>query len=111
MALTNERAEMLVNYLTSDMERANKLVEMSVEDATSAINADGYDFTNDELKDFGELVQNVASVANEDGEIDAESLENVSGGFVVEAAVLTAGVTLFLAGVSGGYKVARDRGW
>ena len=111
MALTNERAEMLVNYLTSDMERANKLVEMSVEDATNAINADGYDFTNDELKGFGEIVQNAASMANEDGEIDAESLENVSGGFVVEAAVLTAGVTLFLAGVSGGYKVARDRGW
>lgn len=111
MVLTNERAEMLANYLTADVSKAKELVDLPVEDAVKAINADGYDFKVDELKDFGEILQSVAGNANADGEIDAEALDNVAGGVVVSAAVLGAGVTLFCAGVTFGYKVARDRGW
>lgn len=111
MVLTNERAEMLANYLTADVNKAKELVDLPVEDAVKAINADGYDFTVDELKDFGEILQSVAGNANADGEIDAEALDNVAGGVVISAAVLGAGVTLFCAGVTAGYKVARDRGW
>lgn len=111
MAITNERAEMLANYLSSDIDKAKELVEMSVEDATSAINADGYDFTEEEVKGFGDILQNAASMANEDGEIDAESLDNVAGGLVISGTVLTVAATLFLGGTTFGYTVARDRGW
>ena len=104
MVLTNERAEMLANYLTADVNKAKELVDLPVEDAVKAINADGYDFTVDELKDFGEILQSVAGNANADGEIDAEALDNVAGGVVISAAVLGAGVTLFCAGVTAGYK-------
>lgn len=111
MVLTNERAEMLANYLTADVNKAKKLIDLPVEDALKEINAEGFDFSIDELKDFGEILQNVVSVANEDGEIDADTLDNIAGGVVISAAVLGAGVTLFCAGVTFGYKVARDRGW
>lgn len=111
MVLSNERAEVLANYLTADTNKAKELLDLPAEDAVKAINADGYDFTADELKDFGEVMQKVSSVANENGEIDVESLDNVAGGVVISAAVLGAGVTLFCAGVTFGYTVARDRGW
>ena len=111
MVLTNERAEMLANYLTADVNKAKELVELPVEEAVKAINAEGFDFTVDELKDFGEILQSVASNANEDGEIDADALDNVAGGVVISGAVLAAGVSLFTFGVGAGYKVARDRGW
>lgn len=115
MVLTNERAEMLANYLTSDVSKAKELVDLPVEDAVKAINADGFDFTVDELKEFGEEMQKIAENMGSNGELSAEALEDVAGGLVVSgavaAALISAGTTLFLAGVTGGYKVARDRGW
>lgn len=115
MVLTNERAEMLANYLTADVNKAKELVDLPVEDAVKAINADGFDFTVDELKEFGTQLQKIAEKMNSNGELSADVLEDVAGGLVVSgavaAALITSGTTLFLAGVTGGYKVARDRGW
>lgn len=115
MVLTNERAEKLANYLTADVNKAKELVDLPVEDAVKAINADGYDFTVEELKEFGAELQKIAENMDSNGELSADALEDVAGGLVVTgavaAALITAGTTMFLAGVTGGYKVARDRGW
>lgn len=111
MVLTNERAEKLANYLAADADRAKKLVDLPVDEAVKAINADGFDFSADELKDFGEVMQKVSSAVGENGELDEDALGNVAGGIVISAAVLGAGVTLFTFGVGFGYKVARERGW
>lgn len=110
--LTNERAEKLANYLTADKERAQKLLEATPEEAVKQINADGNDFTVEEIIEFGAQLQKVAAQGgNAEGELSEEALSDVAGGVVISSAVLAAGVALFTAGVTFGYTVARDRGW
>lgn len=109
--MTEERSKALVDYLMADKERAKKLLDLSVEEAVATINGDGFDFTADELKDFGEQLQALAEMQGENGELDADALSKVAGGVVISGAVLAAGVSLFTFGVGAGYKVARDRGW
>lgn len=83
--LTDEKVQKLTDFLSSDPERMEKLFEMDVEKAQAQINAEGYDFTVDELKEFAQAVVNVAKKNN--GELDAESLDNVSGGVLTVATV------------------------
>lgn len=113
--LTVERAEQLVKYLNEDQERATELMNMPADEAVVKINADGYDFTVEEIVAFGQELQSVMKAANEDGELDADALDNVSGGLVISgtvaAALIGGGITMFCAGVTFGYQVARDRGW
>lgn len=105
MALTVERAEKLAAYLKADESR-KALLELSAEDAAVKINADGNDFTVDELTEFGEELKKVALQA-ESGELDADALDNVSGGSI------TAGVAiaLFMGGYTIGKDVANRWGW
>jgi lactobin A/cerein 7B family class IIb bacteriocin len=110
MVLTDERAKKLSDYLVSDVERAQRLVDLPADEALVLINAEGNDFTIDEIKDFGLVMEHV-SQSNKDEELNEEELEEVAGGIVITSAVLAAGVALFTAGVTFGYKVARDRGW
>lgn len=113
--LTNERAELLAKYLTDDKERAKALLELTPEDAAAKINADGFDFSVEEVKEFGVQLQTISQAMNADGELNIEDLDNVAGGLVVSTgvacALIGAGVTMFTAGVTFGYQVARDRGW
>ncbi len=111
MILTNERSEELSAYLTADIERAKSLIELTPEEAAKKINADGFDFTVEEIMEFGEQLQKFAASQTEDGELSEDALSEVSGGIVISAGVLAAGVALFTAGLKLGYDVARDRGW
>lgn len=111
MILTNERSEKLSAYLMADVEKAKALLDLTPEEAAVKINADGYDFSVDEIMDFGEQLQKVAASHTDDGELSEEALSEVAGGVVIAAGVLAAGVALFTAGVTFGYTVARDRGW
>lgn len=112
MTITNERAEVLSAYITSDMERAQRLLNMPIGEALVEINADGNDFTTEELAEFGEQIKvAIATQQNNNGELNEVALDNVSGGLVVSAAVFTAGVTLFLGGVTLGATAASQRGW
>ena len=112
MALTNERAELLSSYLIADKERAYKLFEMDAEVAVAEINGDGFDFTVEEVQEFG---KQLTALLNQGDELSEESLDAVSGGLVVTAGVLAAGVALFGAGLSGsiaiGIAVANHKGW
>ena len=97
MVLTNERAEMLAKYLTERKEYGYDLLEMEASDAVVKINADGFDFTVEELHAFADLMD--SAVPNAENELDENSLENVSGGVLVTAAVLAAGIAIgFAAG-------------
>lgn len=111
MILTNERSEKLSAYLMADVEKAKALLDLTPEEAAEKINADGYDFSVDEIMDFGEQLQKVAASRADEGELSEEALSEVAGGVVIAAGVLAAGVALFTAGVTFGYTVARDRGW
>lgn len=83
MFLTNERAELLSKYLAEDKDRTLALLGLSPEEAAAKINADGQDFTVDEIREFGEQMQKVAVHSEE---LDASSLDQVSGGIVTEIA-------------------------
>lgn len=110
--LSKERAEKLAQYLTADIERAKKLLDMSPEDVVAQMKAEGYDFTVEEVMEFGEQLKHVPTASVKDGELSEEALSEVAGGvFVIDDAILGAGIALFCAGLTFGYTVARDRGW
>ena len=84
MNLTVERTELLGQYLQEDVDRANKLLELTPDEAAKLINADGYDFSAEEVAEFGENLK-AASATNE--ELSEESLSEVSGGVIAGAAI------------------------
>lgn len=96
--LTNERAELIGNYLTADKERAAALLALSPEEAVAKMNADGNDFTVEEIIAFGATVRTVSA---EEGELGADDLDDVSGGSVTLVTLL---------GVTFATKVAYDVG-
>ena len=104
--LTNERANLIGNYLAADKERALALLELSAEKATEKINSDGFDFTIEEISEFGEQMRN-AVVTSQEGELSEDALNGVSGGVVVEG-VAIACISL---GFSIGSAIAKNWGW
>lgn len=90
MALTLERTEKIGNYLKSDPDKAKKLLEMNAEDALKLMNADGNDFTVDELREFDALM--VATSTESSEELDADALESVAGGLTVATAALVVSI-------------------
>lgn len=89
--MTNERAEILVSFLKEDNDRASKIFELaanvSVEAAAKEVNKYGYDFSGEEIEDLMDQLAAV-SAAGTNGELDADALENVSGGLVITTAVI-----------------------
>jgi len=77
--LTQERATALADYLAKDETRAQKLMEMSAEDAVKEFAADGLEITAEELAEFGEAVEQVYKDTQAD-ELDETALESVFGG-------------------------------
>jgi len=96
MAINNERMEALSKYLASDAERLEMLQALSAEEAVAKINADGYDYTTEELIAFEEEMNKMAG--QQDGELNEESLDNVAGGVGLLSCVI-------------GYWVGRERAW
>lgn len=104
--LTNERANLIGKYLAADKARALALLELSPEAATAKINSDGYDFTIEEISEFGKQLKKVAAVSQK-GELSEDALNGVSGGLVVEG-VAIACISL---GFSIGSAIAKNWGW
>ena len=92
MMITTERVEKLGNYLKADPVRAKALLEMDAEAALEKINADGNDFTVEELKAFDELMVNAAA---DNGELGENELETVAGGISVASAILVVKIVKF----------------
>ncbi len=74
--MTQERVNAIAEVLNADEDRAKKLVEMEPAAAAEALKAEGYDFTADELIEFGKIL----SKANQSGELDSDQLDDVAGG-------------------------------
>ena len=91
MIITTERAEKLVGYLNADRERAMKLLNLSVSEACAKINADGYDFCEEELQEFDLALQYEAANSVGQGELTEDALESVVGGIGVLEAIATIG--------------------
>lgn len=82
--LTQERADILTNYLSADVNKTEALLGMEPADALAEINAAGYDFTVEELNAYAQALK----FAKAGGELNTEELENVAGGFGLVAAGL-----------------------
>lgn len=72
--LTQERKEQISDLLTANLERASKLLAMSAEEALEEINGGlGFDFTLDEIKEYGKTLTNAAKLSD-------AALSGVAGG-------------------------------
>ena len=76
--LTQLRAEKLVDFLISDQERAAKLFELDAQAAVKQINAEGNDFTEDEISEFGKALLKDSHLHN--GEFYINWLDNITRG-------------------------------
>ncbi len=77
MMLTEERGKELIEYFEADPARAQELMDLPVEEALAKMNADGHDFTKEELETF----DTVLAQSPEEGELEADDLEAVAGGW------------------------------
>lgn len=73
--LTQERKNIISGILNEDKQRAKELLALEPSEALIEINKLGYNFTIEEIKEFGK-------VTKDSNELDFELLESVSGGAV-----------------------------
>ena len=95
--LTQERADMISQFLASDQERAKGLLNLEPEQALEKINSMGNDFTLSELDEYCKALK----LAITDGELNTDELENVAGGVagtIAVGALIGCGVAGFVAG-------------
>ena len=77
--MSEERANQIVEAINAYDDTA-KLFAMSPEEAVEALNANGGDFTIDEVNETAEGLKMAVKISGADGEFDEEMLEQVSGG-------------------------------
>ena len=94
--MTKERAEILTQYLTSDPYRAKDLLALEPDEALAKINAEGYDFTIDELNEYCEAFK--AAVAQ--GELSEDELDSVAGGLVLTTGMVIGLAACFVGGTA-----------
>lgn len=94
--MTKERIQAIAEALEND-ELRRALLAMEPAVAAEELKKEGYDFTADELIEFGTLVASATST----GELNAEDLDAVAGGAVTVVTLL---------GVTFATKVAYDLG-
>lgn len=79
--MTKEREELLSEALTKDADFTKKIIAQGTPEMKKALDAKGYDFSETELEEFGEIVKEAAKVCfDENGELTEEALEMVNGG-------------------------------
>ena len=71
--LSSERATLLTEILSSDQDRAAKLLELGANEALTKINALGHDFTLDEIVEYGKVLTRAIQMSD-------DTLEGVAGG-------------------------------
>lgn len=103
MAITIERAEQITGFLTADTDRARQLVAMEPAEAVKAINAQGYDFTEEEIKEYGEALKLAAT----QGELSEENLDEVAGGVGPLAVAGAIGIAFGVGVLVGGLEKAK----
>lgn len=75
--LTQEKANVLSDYLAKDEARASEIIAMDTADAVKALGADGIEITAEELAEYASAVEEAKA---QSGELNEDALENVSGG-------------------------------
>jgi len=78
MVLAHERAYTLTKIINADKERAKFLLKLKAEDATTQINALGYDFNVEEIREYGRVIRNHMG-----GHLRDNELDDISGGVMI----------------------------
>lgn len=90
--LTQEKANLITEFLSKDIEYTKTLLEMEPEAVLAELHAAGIDCELDELVEYGKIL-NSAVAMSQKAELDEADLEQVAGGVAI-----TAGLILGLAG-------------
>ena len=92
--MTEERKNLLIDALAEDKEFTKEIMTKGIPEMTAALNAKGYDFSESEITEMGEIFKKVANDCfGENGELNEDTLEAVVGGGKGRAIV---GVILFV---------------
>lgn len=75
--ITRERVEKLTEILQASQDRKRQLLALEPTEALLEINKLGYDFTLDEINDYGNMLR--LTIAQED-ELDINTLDSIAGG-------------------------------
>ena len=82
MPVNNEKLEALAAYLSENEVKGEELLSLPAAEACAKINAEGYDFTAEDLVAFAEIAEKIA--AQQEGELDESDLDNVAGGAILQ---------------------------
>lgn len=99
--MTNERIAQITNALMADEAEVKALFELEPADAAKALAKKGYDFTGEELVEYGKILEQEKKSVEFGTELTEDVLDNVAGGGLVAAGV---------AGVLVGYWIY-DKKW
>lgn len=94
--LTQEKANIITEFLSKDIEYTKTLLDMEPEEVLAKLQAAGIDCELDELVKYAEAL-NSAVAMSQKAELDEDDLEQVAGGVAI-----TAGLVLGLAGCLAG---------
>ena len=91
--MTKERYDELVEVYGAPA-KAEELFEAGIDGAVEKLQAEGYDFTREEIFEFYQALdkENEAAAENKEGELGEEALENVAGG-LLGAALVAIGIS------------------
>ncbi|MBQ6513420.1 MAG: hypothetical protein IJI09_01740 [Clostridia bacterium] len=82
----NNRDEKLAKFIQENPNAAKEILECSVNESPAAaaakLNQYGFDFTVEEMEKITEQVLSSADALGEDGELNDDTLEKVSGGAI-----------------------------
>jgi len=78
--IAQEKADIISEILNSDQERARRLLMLEPSIAVEEINALGYSFTLDEIKEYGALLKNAQRNQLQGEEINLDVLYEIAGG-------------------------------
>ena len=83
--MTQEKASILIQTLSQEPEKAQRLYAMEPEQAAAELCAMGCDVTAEDLKDFGKALEQYQKTSG--GELSEEQMEDVAGGGSMAAVV------------------------
>jgi lactobin A/cerein 7B family class IIb bacteriocin len=93
---------MLIKYLTDKKDEGFALLDLEATEAVAKINADGYDFTVEELQEFTNLLEN----ASTSDELDENALDDVAGGVIP---VIGPAIGILVVAAYGAYKASKKK--
>lgn len=84
--MTEARFNQIAYAVAADQSDIKRILQLDIEDAVKEFQTKGYDFTKEELCEFGAQLTKLIE-ANQSGELDENALNEVAGGCGYCAAV------------------------